>query len=144
MDLRLLLLMVIAGIGFGVLAIHFLGGGVKRSILASDEIVKARFHIDYPEIAISEICYTEDRRTAFFPLREAETGIVHGVGDRFLTRCVAASDVLALEEKGSAELILHMKDFTWPKARLLFSDAADRQRVIDWLSGSDGERGRNG
>jgi len=36
MDLRLLLLMVIAGICFGVLAIHFLGGGLKRSSLAND------------------------------------------------------------------------------------------------------------
>lgn len=138
MDLRLLLLMVIAGIGFGVLAIHFLGGGTKRSILSDDETVKERFFVDYPEIEIGEICYTNDRRTAFFPLGEAKTGIVHSIGDRFLTRCVGASDVLAPEKKGDTELILHMQDFTWPKARLLFSNAADRERVINWLSGSDG------
>jgi len=85
--------------------------------------VKARFHTDYPEIVISEICYTQDRRTAFFPLKKAETGIVQSVGNRFLTRCLSTSDVLALEERGCSELILRMKDFTWPKVRLHFSDA---------------------
>ncbi|KAB2689614.1 hypothetical protein F9L08_02850 [Brucella tritici] len=139
MDLRLLLLMVVAGIGFGVLLIHFLGGGLKRSILPNDESVKTRFHLDYPEIEISEICYTDDRRTAFFPLCGASTGLVHSVGDRFLTRCMTAADILALEDKGNTELILHMKDFTWPKARFLFRNAADRERVIVWLSGSSGE-----
>ena len=134
MDLRLLLLMVIAGIGFGVLAIHFLGGGTKRSILADDQMVKARFHLDYPEIEIGEICYTDDHSTAFFPLKGLRTGLVHSVGDRFLTRCMAASDIVAVEEKGNAELVLHMKDFTWPKARLVFSDAADRKKVTNWLS----------
>ncbi|MFC7066465.1 hypothetical protein [Brucella rhizosphaerae] len=134
MDLRLLLLMVIAGIGFGVLAIHFLGGGTKRSILADDQMVKARFHLDYPEIEIGEICYTDDHSAAFFPLKGLGTGLVHSVGDRFLTRCMAASDIVAVEEKGNAELVLHMKDFTWPKARLVFSDAADRKKVTNWLS----------
>ncbi|KAB2788376.1 hypothetical protein F9K97_04615 [Brucella anthropi] len=144
MDLRLLLLMVVAGIGFWVLLIHFLGGGLKRSILPDDECVKARFHLDYPEIKIGEICYTDDRRTAFFPLRGASTGLVHSVGDRFLTRCVTAADVLALEDKGNTELILHMKDFTWPKARFLFSNAEDRERVMAWLSGPSGEGNRHG
>ncbi|OYR24454.1 hypothetical protein [Brucella anthropi] len=144
MDLRLLLLMVVAGIGFGVLLIHFLGGGLKRSILPDDESVKARFHLDYPEIEIGEICYTDDHRTAFFLLRGASTGLVHSVGDRFLTRCVTAADVLTLEHKGDTELILHMKDFTWPKARFLFSNAEDRERVISWLSGLSGEGSRHG
>ncbi|HWT62658.1 MAG TPA: hypothetical protein VN150_08740 [Ochrobactrum sp.] len=134
MDLRLLLLMVIVGIGLGVLAIHFLGGGTKRSILAGDEMVRERFHLDYPETEIGEICYSDDRRTAFFPLKGLGTGVVHSVGDRFLTRCLIASDVLALEEKGDAELTLHMKDFTWPKVKLVFSDAIDRKKVKDWLS----------
>ncbi|KAB2742320.1 hypothetical protein F9L00_03045 [Brucella anthropi] len=144
MDLRLLLLMVVAGIGFGVLLIHFLGGGLKRSILPDDESVKARFHLDYPEIEIGEICYTDDHRTAFFLLRGASTGLVHSVGNRFLTRCVTAADVLTLEHKGDTELILHMKDFTWPKARFLFSNAEDRERVISWLSGLSGEGSRHG
>ena len=144
MDLRLLLLMVVAGIGFGVLLIHFLGGGLKRSILPDDESVKARFHLDYPEIEIGEICYTDDPRTAFFLLRGASTGLVHSVGNRFLTRCVTAADVLTLEHKGDTELILHMKDFTWPKARFLFSNAEDRERVISWLSGLSGEGSRHG
>lgn len=133
MDLRLLLLMVIAGIGFGVLAIHLLGGGTKRSILADAETVKERFHLDYPEIEIGEICFTEDRGTAFFPLKGLGAGLVHSVGDRFLTRCLAGSDVLALVEKGNTELILHMKDFTWPKVKLVFTDATDRKKVKDWL-----------
>jgi len=144
MDLRLLLLMIVAGIGFGVLLIHFLGGGLKRSILPDDESVKTRFHLDYPEIEISEVCYTDDHRTAFFLLRGASTGRVHSVGDRFLTRCVTAADVLTLEHKGDTELILHMKAFTWPKARFLFSNAEDRERVIAWLSGLSGEGNRHG
>jgi len=144
MDLRLLLMMVVAGIGFGVLAIHFMGGGIKRSILDSDEVVKARFHLDYPEIEIGEICYTDDRRTAFFPLNSATTGLVHGVGDRFLTRCVASSDVISLEEKGSTELLLRMRDFTWPKVRLVFSNQDERKKVKNWLSGSIGEGNLHG
>lgn len=71
--------MMIAGIVTGVLAVHFLGGA-GQGTLNNDAEVIARFQQDYPESVVGEICYTQNRQTAFCALPDHKAGIVHNLG----------------------------------------------------------------
>lgn len=132
LSLPVLIGMIAAGIITGVLAVHFLGGN-KQSILNSDTEVIERFRQDYPESLISFIYYTRDRRTAFFDLPQQGTGIVHGVGAKFLTRIVQAEDILEIRKQDETRLYLRMRDFTWPAASFAFNDKKTRDQVCGWL-----------
>ena len=135
LSLPVLIVMIVAGIITGVLAVHFLGGG-RQAILNNNTDVLTRFHQDYPESRINEICYTQDRRTAFFDLPEQGTGIVHAVGAKFLTRILKPQDILDMQKQGEAGLFVRMDDFTWPAASFTFGDQVSRNQVYSWLEGT--------
>ena len=135
LSLPVLIGMIVAGIITGVLAVHFLGGG-RQAVLNNNTDVLTRFHQDYPESRINEICYTQDRRTAFFDLPEQGTGIVHAVGAKFLTRIVKVQDILDMRKQDEAGLFVRMDDFTWPAASFTFGDQASRNQVYSWLEGT--------
>lgn len=137
LSLPVLIGMIVAGILTGVLAVHFLGGN-RQAVLNSDQDVLERFRQDYPESRIPEsrinvICYTRDRRTAFFDLAQQGTGIVHAVGAKYLTRILQADNIAALRKQDETRLFLKMHDFTWPAASFTFSDKITRDQVCDWL-----------
>ncbi|MDR0252557.1 MAG: hypothetical protein LBI75_05180 [Brucellaceae bacterium] len=132
LSLPVLIGMIVAGILTGVLAVHFLGGN-KQAVLNSDQDVLERFRQDYPESRINVICYTRDRRTAFFDLAQQGTGIVHAVGAKYLTRILQADNIAALRKQDETRLFLKMHDFTWPAASFTFSDKITRDQVCDWL-----------
>lgn len=133
LSLPVLIGMIAAGIIGGVLAVHFLGG-TKQSVLNSDTEVIARFRQDYPECGISEIYFTQDRRTAFFDLPQQGTGIVHGVGAKFLTRILQNSDIQEIRKQDETRLFMRMHDFTWPAASFSFKDKKTRDEVCELLA----------
>ncbi len=133
LSLPVLIGMIAAGIIGGVLAVHFLGGN-KQSVLSNDTEVIARFRQDYPECGISEIYFTRDRRTAFFDLPQQGTGIVHGVGAKFLTRILKTDDIQEIRKQDETRLFMRMHDFTWPAASFSFNDKKTRDVVCDWLA----------
>lgn len=133
LSLPVLIGMIAAGVLTGGLAVHFLGGG-SEGILKSDDDVIVRFLQDYPESCINAICYTEDRRSAFFELPNHSTGVVHSIGAKFLTRIFKANDLLEIREQYATKLHLHMDDFTWPAADFTFSDKQSRDQVYLWLT----------
>ncbi len=133
LSLPVLIGMIAAGIIGGVLAVHFLGGN-KQSVLSNDTEVIARFRQDYPECGISGIYFTRDRRTAFFDLPQQGTGIVHGVGAKFLTRILQNGDIQEIRKQDETRLFMRMHDFTWPAASFSFNDKKTRDEVCDWLA----------
>ncbi|RZS87652.1 hypothetical protein EV217_0027 [Phyllobacterium myrsinacearum] len=127
--------MIVVGISVGVLAVH-LAGGSERPQLADDGEARSIFLVDFPESRIGPIVYTHDRRTAFFELAMHRTGIVHGIGNKFLTRCISASDVASAEPAGDRALKVRWHDITWPRQTFSFASETDRSIVRAWLQAS--------
>lgn len=124
--------MIVVGISVGVLAVH-LAGGSARPQLADDDETRSIFLADFPESRIGPIVYTHDRRTAFFELPTHQTGIVHGIGNKFLTRCISASDVAGAEPVGEHALNVRWHDITWPRQTFSFASDTERRIVRAWL-----------
>lgn len=124
--------MIVVGISVGVLAVH-LAGGSERPQLPDDDETRSIFHVDFPDSSIGLIVYTQDRRTAFFELPMHRTGIVHGIGNKFLTRCICASDVASAEPAGDLALKVRWHDITWPRQTFSFAGETDLSLVRGWL-----------
>ncbi|MBA8877616.1 hypothetical protein [Phyllobacterium myrsinacearum] len=134
--------MIVVGISVGVFAVH-LAGGSKRPLLNDDTQTTLLFLQDYPETRIGPIVYTLDRRTAFFPLPDNRTGVVHGVGSKFLTRHLSQHDILSAMATGPADLMLRLHDITWPHPAFSFANETDRITVLDWLASAPVAAGEN-
>ncbi|EJN02427.1 hypothetical protein PMI41_03179 [Phyllobacterium sp. YR531] len=133
MGLGTLIIMIMIGLPVAILATHFAGGS-RRPSLQTDDQTASIFQQDFPEETISRIIYSSDRRTAFLLLTNDRIGIVHGFGNRFLTRDFARDDILSAEPIGQAGLKLTIRDFTWPGSTFSFSDTASRDVALGWLA----------
>ena len=136
MSLPILVMLVVFGIGGGVLAIHLTGGSVPAR-LSSPEQAFARFAEDFPDLAASEIVLSESGNAAFLHFLSGEAGLVHVIGDRFITRKLGRPDVLACAAKGR-DLSLTLDDFTFPGGVWHFAGAADATRIAGWLNEARG------
>lgn len=134
LGLSTLIFMIVAGVTIAILATH-LAGGSNRPQLEGDAQTASIFHRDFPETAIGPIIYPKDRRTAFFLLQEGRVGVVHGIGNRFLTRQISPSDIVSAEAVGATDLKLRFRDFTWPAAEFSFADETGRNTVCNWFAG---------
>ncbi|UVK36584.1 hypothetical protein LHFGNBLO_003519 [Mesorhizobium sp. AR10] len=124
MSLPVLIAIVVFGIALSVLAVHFTGGS-KTATLGSADQALSRFANDFPDELATAVRLTVDSRTAFLDLGRGRTGIVHSVGDCFLTRIVTPADVVALNVDDAGTLSLRFADFTWKGGRFTFADEAD-------------------
>ncbi len=130
-SLPILVVMVVVGISMAVAAVHFTGG--SRTIrLADVEQALDRFALDFPEIKAGAVQLTENGDTAFIDVTNGDVGIVHAVGDRFLTRIVtpAEIDLASLDNK---VLTLRLKDFTWRGGRFTFADIGAARAIATKL-----------
>jgi hypothetical protein len=134
--------MIVVGISVGVFAVH-LAGGSKRPGLKDDAQTTLLFQQDYPETLVGVIVYTLGRRTAFLSLPDNHTGIVHGVGNKFLTRYISKHDILSATTAGAADLKVRLRDITWPHPTFSFADESDRTTVLDWLASAPVSAGEN-
>ncbi|WP_256750570.1 hypothetical protein [Mesorhizobium sp. Mes31] len=92
MSLPVLVAIVVLGIALSVAAVHFTGGS-KTAALAGPDQALTRFAEDFPDDIATRVRLTADARTAFLDIGQGRIGIVHGIGDCFLTR---ASSRLAM------------------------------------------------
>ncbi len=83
---------------------------------------------------------TADARTAFLELGNGRTGIVHTIGDCFLTRIVTASDIVALDVDDRGAILLKLADFTWKGGRFVFADRTDSESIAAALRNLDQAR----
>lgn len=131
--------LVVVGVGLIVAAIHFTGGSRGASI-ASEEQVRARFAADYPNVQISGVVVTADRRSALLETADGRTGLVHAVGAKFLTRLLGPRDVAVVRPEGDTVLTVRFWDFTFPSARFVFSSPAETARAEALLTGQGNGR----
>ena len=128
MSLPVLVALVVFGIALSVAAVHFTGG-TRTATLAGADQASSRFAEDFPDETATAIRLTKDGRTAFLDLEQARTGIVHSVGDCFLTRIVTAGDIVTLDVDDSGAILLKLADFTWKGGRFAFADRTDAETV---------------
>lgn len=132
MSLSVLVVVVFAGISLVVLAVHF-SGGSKTARIESKQTAIDRLADDYEEETAEEVHVTRDGRTAFLLLNSGMTGIVHGVGDMFLTRCLAPSEVGRIERTSDGMLYLELNDLAWPGGTFEFTDRKGLDAVFKRL-----------
>jgi hypothetical protein len=113
-------------VGFGVTLIVFLvhlSGGSRKAVLASDIVARQRFQDDFPALPADRVIRTASGDAGFLLLGDGSTGLVHAMGDAFLTRHLTPGSVKSVHADGQA-LTVRFNDFTFPAASYRFDDAA--------------------
>jgi len=128
MSLPVLVAIVVLGIALSVAAVHFTGGSKTATLIDPDQALR-RFAEDFPDEAAGAIHLTEDAKTAFLHLGRGRVGIVHSIGDCFLTRIVTAADVSVSSSEETSTILMGLKDFTWKGGRFRFANAGDAQAL---------------
>jgi hypothetical protein len=137
MSLPVLLAMVVIGISAVIAAVHLSGGSAQARLPGTDQ-ARQRFATDYPEATVSTVFVTEDEGTAFLLLGDGAVGVVHGIGDKFLTRIVASADVVALNAPDERTLSLRLRDFTWKGGDFRFAGDEAAAALAAALSANGG------
>ena len=133
MPLEILALLVVFGVGGVVLAIHMTGGTVD-AVVQSSEAAERRFAEDFPELPVGRVIVAADGQTAFLSIGGNQLGIVHTIGDRFLTRLLTAENPVEVEMLGEAKLLLRLNDISWRGGEFEFSTPDDRSEVNSMLT----------
>lgn len=132
MSLPVLVAIVALGIALSVAAVHFTGGS-KTAALAGPDQALGHFAEDFPDDVATRVRLTADARTAFLDIGQGRIGIVHSIGDCFLTRIVTSADVTDLTASDANTVSFQLADFTWKGGRFSFADAVDAQDLLNAL-----------
>lgn len=132
MSLPVLVAIVAFGIALSVAAVHFTGGSKTATLSGADHAV-SRFAEDFPDEVVAAARLTADARTAFLDIGRGRVGIVHSIGDCFLTRIVTPRDVGVLTAEDGNTVSFRLADFTWKGGRFRFASAADAQGLLEAL-----------
>ncbi|QKC96550.1 hypothetical protein [Mesorhizobium sp. NZP2298] len=132
MSLPVLVAIVAFGIALSVAAVHFTGGS-KTATLAGPDQALHRFAEDYPDETAVTVRLTADAKTAFLDLGRGRIGIVHSIGDCFLTRIVTPADTKVSGSDDAHTILVRLTDFTWKGGRFRFASAADAQALLKAL-----------
>ena len=135
MGLPVLVVLVVLGIALSVAAVHFAGGTTTATLAGADQAL-ARFAEDFPDEKPGAVRLTADNHAASVDLGPQRCGIVHSIGDCFLTRIVTPNDILTVTREGNV-VSLRLNDFTWKGGSFLFVGEADARAVAATLQNSD-------
>ncbi|RWM08442.1 MAG: hypothetical protein EOR72_28180 [Mesorhizobium sp.] len=135
MGLPVLVVLVVLGIALSVAAVHFAGGTTTATLAGADQAL-ARFAEDFPDEKPGAMRLTADNHAAFVDLGPQRCGIVHSIGDCFLTRIVTPNEILTVTREGNV-VSLRLNDFTWKGGSFLFVGEADARAVAATLQNSD-------
>lgn len=134
MNLTLLVVMVVVGIGAIVIAVH-LTGGTTTATLDDAEAAKQRLAADFADVTIRDVWLTADRHAAILALEDGRAGIVSALGDRFLTRIVGPRDATVKADADGRTVSLSIDDFTWRGGPFTFASERDAQAAAALLNG---------
>jgi hypothetical protein len=134
MPLELLAGMVVIGLALVIGAVH-LSGLSKAAHITGPDAAIARFLVDFPDEKPGEAVLSADGKDAFIALQGNRVGMVHAIGDRYLTRILRAGMVRSVSASGDGLLELRLADFTLPCERARFAAAGEASRVENWLKG---------
>jgi len=133
MSLPVLVAIVAFGIALSVAAVHFTGGSKTATLGGADQAL-SRFAEDFPDEIAAVVRLTADAKTAFLDIGRGRIGIVHSIGDCFLTRIVTPQDVVVLNAGDGDTVSFRLADFTWKGGRFRFASVADAQGVLKALA----------
>ncbi|MGE0499602.1 MAG: hypothetical protein AB7I79_10115 [Rhizobiaceae bacterium] len=136
MGLPLLIVLVIVGVGATVLAVH-LTGGSRRAEIADEQAAREAFNVEHPDILASDVALTKDRQSAFLALPGDALGVVHVLGDGYLTRVFGPNDVARAAFSDPATVNIRFRDFTWTGGSFTFAEAASAKWLHAALSSRD-------
>jgi hypothetical protein len=136
MSLPLLVAIVALGIALSVAAVHFTGGSKTVTLAGTDQAL-SRFAEDFPDEIAAVVRLTADAKTAFLYIGRGRIGIVHSIGDCFLTRIITSQDVAVLNAGDGNTVSFRLADFTWKGGRFRFASAADAQGLLEALEPRD-------
>ncbi len=140
MSLPVLVAIVVVGIAAVIAAVHLSGGSAKARLSGADQALE-RFAAAFPDITARAVFLTEGGEAAFLLLDNDAVGIVHGIGDKFLTRIVVNADVEGLRALDDRTVSLRLRDFTWRGGDFRFADTEAVGAVMATLSGHVGAYG---
>lgn len=132
MSLMILAVLVVIGVGGVVLAIH-LSGGTITVVLESEKAAILRFTADFPEADVHRTIISSDKQSAILALGDGSAGVVHAIGDRFLTRHFGEVGPYVAQPEGDAILSLQLDDISWRGAQIEFDSPSDRDAALDVL-----------
>jgi len=141
MSLPVLVAIVVLGIALSVAAVHFTGGS-RTATLANPDQALHRFTEDFPDEVATTVRLTADDRTAFLDIGQGRIGIVHCIGDCFLTRIVTAADVVVSNSDEANTIRMRLTDFTWKGGRFRFANAGDAQALLNALDARHSDTAR--
>jgi hypothetical protein len=127
MQLWQLGLLVVGGVSLIVYLVHAAGGS-RKAMLADANAAVARFAEDYPDEVPSSVHLTKGNSAAFLALPDKSVGLIHPVGDCFLTRILTAHDVSGVSPN-TESLTLKIADFSFTGGTYEFASEAERQTV---------------
>ncbi len=133
MPLEILAVLVIVGVGGVVLAIHLTGGTIDATMKSSEAAAK-RFAEDFPDLPTRDVILTSDRKTAFLSAGGSQVGMVHVIGDRFLTRLLTAESPISVHVAAGAKLSIRLGDISWRGGEFEFAAPVDRDAVLLMLT----------
>ena len=133
MPLEILALLVVFGVGGVVLAIHLTGGTVTAVFDAPDDAI-SRFQEDFPDAGVAKVVITKDRHSAIMKLKGRAAGIVHAVGDRFLTRLLEPGNPVTATAAKDATLLLRLDDISWRGGEFVFDSSEQRDAALAILA----------
>ncbi len=132
MSLMILAVLVVIGVGGVVLAIH-LAGGTVTVVLESENDAIRRFADDFPDAEVRQTIISSNKQTAILALGDGSAGVVHAIGDRFLTRHMGEVGPYMAQPEGDAILSLQLDDISWRGAQIEFESQPDRDAALEVL-----------
>lgn len=128
MPLSILVPMILVGLPVVIGLVWWVNKNNEQNDL-EDELARSRFLLDFPNVKIVSVIVSDNGKTAFLKLSdETEIGLVHQIGQNFLTRVVNRQTLESMEITDNT-VILKLRDFTLKK--VTFTETAGKaQKMI--------------
>ncbi len=126
--LPVLLGLVVGGLTVTTAPLHWMGWS-ETATLESAEAAAARFALDYPDHTVTEVVLADDAAAALLALEAGAIGLVAAVGDRFVVRTLQRGSLSAVHSD-PAQLLLHLSDIAFPRARIRLPASPLRDRWV--------------
>lgn len=136
MELALLGLMVVVGIGVIVGAVYW----TDEPASVEAGAMLAAFEADHPQEVAVWWEETADGRALFLVTRTRCNGLVQMFGRRFVTRLFEPGSI-DIEADADAGIRITVKDLGWSGGRFAFRTAGQARRVLAAWHGTEFERG---
>lgn len=127
MDNPLIALGSVLAVGLLILLNIWIGGW-RRARIESDDQARTRFLEDFWHSSLGDVLRDQEGITALIALNnDKDIGLVHAIGDKFLTRKLEPGSLGTIIASNGHKLVIHLRDFSLPKVTLILDPSVDRE-----------------